>query len=211
MLLRLLCSLAGGVLVRLGVVELNGGEDGVVEAAVDAGDGVDDGVGLVCLEGGGDCEAGGSVTIEDIDELLLLTGSDHDSTALGVYRNVLAGDDAAAARLAEGLLVDLVEGILLLVVLEDDDAAGVGANDDIVLLRAGEAELGEGADCAEDLDRVDGLDLAGVIRAEEVEDLAAGDDDLLGFAAHEVAIDCADDPGGLLECEAVEIHGEDFS
>lgn len=159
------------------------------------------------LEGRRDGEAGGSVAVEDVDELLLLAGADHDSTALGVDSEVLAGDDAAAARLAEGLLVDLVEGVLLLVVLEDDNAAGVGAHDDVVLLGAGEPELGKGSDGAKDLDGVDGLDLAGIVRAEEIKDLASGDDDLLGFAADEVSVDGADDASGLLEGEAVEIHG----
>lgn len=133
-LLRLLRSQAGGVLVGLGVIEFDCGEDGVVETTVDPGNRVDDGVGLVGLEGRGDGEAGGSIAVEDVDELLLFAGANHDGAALGVDGEVLAGDDAAAARLAEGLLVDLVEGVLLLVVLEDDDAAGVGADDDIILL-----------------------------------------------------------------------------
>lgn len=66
--------------------------------------------------------------------------------------------------------------------------------------------MGKGSDGAKDLDGVDGLDLASIVRAEEVEDLASGDDDLLGFAADEVSIDGADDASGLLEGEAVEIH-----
>lgn len=200
-------GLAGVVLVGLGVVELNGRKDGVVEAAVHAGDGIGDCMGLVSLERGGNGEAGGGITVEDVDELLLLAGGDHDGSALGIDGEVLAGDNAAAAGLAEGLLVDLVEAVLVLLVLEDDDAAGVGADDDVVLLGSGEAELGKGSDGAEDIDGVEGLDLAGIVGAEEVECLATGDDDLLGFAAGEVAIDGADNSRRLLKGQVVKVHG----
>lgn len=48
--------------------------------------------------------------------------------------------------------MDFVEDVLFFVVFENYDAAGVGADNDEVLLGAHEAELGEGADCAEDFD-----------------------------------------------------------
>lgn len=94
--------------------------------------------------------------------------------------------------------MDFVEDILLLVVVEDDDSAGVGTDDDVVLLSAGEAELGEGPDGAEDLNGEDGLDPAVVVGAEEIENLASGDGDFLYLAAGEVAVDGADDAGGSL-------------
>lgn len=199
-------GLAGGVLVGLGVVELDGRKDGVVEAAVDAGDGIGYGVGLVSLERGGNGEAGSGITVEDIDELLLLTGSDHDGSALGIDGEVLSRDYTATAGLAEGLLVDLVEAVLVLLVLEDNDAAGVGADNDVVLLGSCESELGEGSDGAQHINGVEGLDLAGLVGAEEVESLATGDGDLLGFATGEVAIDGKDNARRLLKGQIVKVH-----
>lgn len=52
------------------------------------------------------------------------------------------------------------------------------------------------------------MDLTVVVWAEEVEDFATCDGDLLGFAAGEVAVDGADYAGGLVESEVVEVHGE---
>jgi len=103
--------------------------------------------------------------------------------------------------------VNFVEYVFLLVVFEDYDAAGVGADDDVVLLSAHKAELSEGANGAEDFDGEDGLDPAIVVGTEEIEDLAAGNDDFLALAAGEAAVDGTDDAGGTLESETVEIHG----
>lgn len=102
--------------------------------------------------------------------------------------------------------MDFVEDVLLLVIFEDDDATGIGADDDVVLLGTHEAELGEGADGAEDFNGEDGLDPAVVVGAEEIEDLATGHHDFLTLAAGEVAVDGADDAGGTLQSETVEIH-----
>lgn len=51
------------------------------------------------------------------------------------------------------------------------------------------------------------MELTIVVGAEEVEDFAARDGDLLDFAAGEAAVDGAEDAGRLLESEAVEVHG----
>lgn len=92
----------------------------------------------------------GGVMVEDVDELLLLVGSDHGGVALGVDGQVLPRNDAVSPRLVEGLLVDLVDVGDGGVVLEDDEAAGVRANDVVVLLGTGEGELSKGANGTED-------------------------------------------------------------
>lgn len=51
------------------------------------------------------------------------------------------------------------------------------------------------------------MDAAVVVGAEEIEDFAASDDDFLGLAAGEAAVDGADDTSGALKSETVEIHG----
>lgn len=106
--------------------------------------------------------------------------------------------------------MNFVEYVFLFVIFEDYDAAGVGANDDVVLLSAHEAELSERANGAEDFDGEDGLDPAIVVGTEEIKDLASGDDDFLALAAGEVAVDGTDDAGGTLESETVEIHGVEW-
>lgn len=103
--------------------------------------------------------------------------------------------------------MDFVEDVLLLVIFEDDDATGIGADDDVVLLGAHEAELGEGADGAKDFDGENGLDPTIVVGAEEIENLTAGHHDFLALAAGEVAVYGADDAGGALQSKTVEIHG----
>lgn len=223
MLLRLLGSLPGGVAVGLGVLKLNGGEDRVVEPAVEGSEGEGERVGLVRLERRRDGEARGGVTVEDVDELLLLEGGDAEGAALGVDGEELAGDDAAAAGLAEGLLVDLVEAVAVGGVLEDDEAAGVGADDEVVLGGAGEAELGERADGAEDVDGEERAEAAGLrVGAEELESGATGHGDLLRgrrrrrrpgrrrllrVAPAEAADDGAHRARRPLQRQAVEVHG----
>lgn len=220
-LLRLVGGLPRGVAVRLGVLELDGGEDGVVEPAVERGEGEGEGVGLVGLERGRDGEARGGVAVEDVDELLLLERGDAERAALGVDGEELAGYDAAAARLAEGLLVDLVEAVAVGGVLEDDEAARIGADDEVVLVGAGEAELRERADGAEDVDGEERAEAARVrVRAEEVERAAPGHGDLLRGAGAgpgggrllrvppaEAADDGAHRARRALQRQAVEIHG----
>lgn len=50
------------------------------------------------------------------------------------------------------------------------------------------------------------MDATVVVGAEEIEDFASGNDDFLGLAAGEAAVDGADDAGGSLKSEIVEIH-----
>lgn len=220
-LLRLVGSLSRGVAVRLGVLELDGGEDGVVEPAVERGEGEGESIGLVGLERGRDGEARGGVAVEYVDELLLLERGDTERAALGVDGEELAGDDAAASRLAEGLLVDLVEAVAVGGVLEDDEAARVGADDEVVLVGAGEAELRERADGAEDVDGEERAEAARLrVRAEEVERAAPGHGDLLRGAGAgagggrllrvpptEAANDGAHRARRSLQRQAVEVHG----
>jgi len=85
-LLRLVSSLPRGVAVRLSILELDSGEDGVVESTVEGGEGKGNSVGLVRLERGRDGEARGGVAVEDVDELLLLERGDAERAALGVDR-----------------------------------------------------------------------------------------------------------------------------
>jgi hypothetical protein len=131
----------------------------------------------VRLERGRDGEAGGGIAVEDVDELLLLEGGDAECVALGIDGEELAGHEAAAAGLAEGLLVDLVEAVAVGGVPE---AAEVGADDEVVLGGPREAELGERADGAEDVDGEERAEASHLrVWAEEVERAAAGDGDLL--------------------------------
>ena len=218
-LLRLVRSLPRGVAVRLSVLELDGGEDGVVESTVERGEGEGERVGLVRLERGRDGEARGGVAVEDVDELMLLERGDAERAALGVDGEQLAGDDAAAAGLAESLLMDLVEAVAVGGVLEDDEAARVGADDEVVLVGAGEAELRERADDAEDVDGEERAEAARLrVRAEEVERAATGDGyllrgggpggrRLLRVAAAEAADDGAHGARRALQRQAVEVHG----
>lgn len=85
-LLCLVSSLPRGVAVRLSILKLDGGEDGVVESTVEGGEGEGESVGLVRLERGRDGEARGGVAVEDVDELLLLERGDAERAALGVDR-----------------------------------------------------------------------------------------------------------------------------
>jgi hypothetical protein len=63
----------------------------------------------------------------------------------------------------------LVEAVVLLAVLKDDEAAGVGADGEVVLLGSSEAEGDERANGAEDIDGVESDYLARVVGAEELE------------------------------------------
>mmetsp|Transcript_37442 Transcript_37442/g.111073 ORF Transcript_37442/g.111073 Transcript_37442/m.111073 type:complete len:282 (+) Transcript_37442:2636-3481(+) len=105
------------VLVHLFVAQLDGREERVLEAHVHAHRGVDEGVALVRLQRRGNREPGCRVAVQDVHKLLLLDRTDHDSTALRVHGKVLPRNDSAATRLAEGLLVHLLEEVLRAVVL----------------------------------------------------------------------------------------------
>lgn len=115
--------------------------------------------------------------------------------------------------------MDLVEAVAVGGVLEDDEAARVGADDEVVLGGAGEAELRERADGAEDVDGEERAEAAGLrVRAEEVERAAPGDGDLLRgggpggrrllrVAPAEAADDGAHRARRALQRQAVEVHG----
>ena len=89
------------------VVQFQTSKHGVIESDVHAHNVVDDGVGLVGLQGGGDGEPGGRVPVHDVHQLLLLHGPDHGRPALGVHGQILPGDDPPATTLAKRLLVHL--------------------------------------------------------------------------------------------------------
>jgi hypothetical protein len=218
-LLCLVSSLPCGVAVRLNILEFYGREDGVIEPAVKSREGEGEGVGFVRLKRGRDGEARGSVAVEDVYKLLLLERGDAESATLGVHGEELARDDAAAAGLAEGLLVDRVEIVAVGGVLEDDETAGVGADDEVILVGAGRAEVRERENGAE---YVDGEERAEAARrrveAEEVEGAAPSDSDLLRgggpgrgrrllrVTAAEAADDGAHRARRALQRQAVEVH-----
>ena len=166
------------VLDLLGV-HLEGGEDGVVEADVDAHHVEGERVGLVRLEGRGDGEAGSGVAVEDVHELLLLDRADHHGAAARVGRHKLAGHNAAAAGLAVDLGVDPLEAALIGRVLHDDDLTRVRTHDDVVAAATGEPEGSDRADNTEDLAGMDRLHLAVVIGTHELKDLAPRHNELL--------------------------------
>lgn len=130
---------------------------------------VDQRVGLVGLQRGGDGQPGGCVSVEDVDQLLLLDGSwteeaeltlvllqrserlrgrgltDHHSSAFGVDGQELSRDDAPAAALPKRLLVDLLKHVLGRAVLQDDDATAVAPDDDVVCKHTSVSEAAAGA------------------------------------------------------------------
>mmetsp|Transcript_1924 Transcript_1924/g.3662 ORF Transcript_1924/g.3662 Transcript_1924/m.3662 type:complete len:203 (-) Transcript_1924:394-1002(-) len=114
-----------GVLVDLLIAELDGGKEGILEADVHADHRIDQGVALVRLQGRGDGQPGRGVAVQNVDELLLLDGSDHHCTSLGVNGEVLTRHNPPAARLAKRLDVHLLKGVLGPIVLQNHDPAGV--------------------------------------------------------------------------------------
>mmetsp|Transcript_54690 Transcript_54690/g.144051 ORF Transcript_54690/g.144051 Transcript_54690/m.144051 type:complete len:273 (+) Transcript_54690:3117-3935(+) len=196
------------VFVHLFVAQLDGREEGVLEADVHAHRRVDEGVALVGLQGRGDRQPGRGVAVQDVHKLLLLDRADHDGTALRVHGEVLPRHDAAATRLAKGLLVHLLEEILLAVVLEDDDPPRVRGDYDVVTAGACEPEREHRAHNAEDLLRQNALHLPGVIGPEQLDRLVARDDNLLRLRSREVAVDRVGDGRSPLKGQLVELgHG----
>mmetsp|Transcript_6140 Transcript_6140/g.23882 ORF Transcript_6140/g.23882 Transcript_6140/m.23882 type:complete len:327 (-) Transcript_6140:413-1393(-) len=78
-------GLSGGVLVRFPVVDLDGGEDGIVVAHVQRGHAVRQRGGLVRLQRTADREVARRVPIHHIHQLLLLHGRHHDRPARGIH------------------------------------------------------------------------------------------------------------------------------
>ena len=147
------------------------------------------------------------VSVENIDELLLLDGRDHDGATLGIDGQVLARHDSTTSGLAEGLHVHALEQVLGRIVLEDDDPAGVGTDDDVVLVASGQTEGHERTDDAEHFDREQGVDFAGVrIRTHQLQGLAPGHDDLLQLGPGKISVYRVRYPGGPLKGEVVQMH-----
>lgn len=139
---------ASVVLVNLAIVNLKSGEKRVLEADVDASDVKEDGLVPVRLKRRRDGQVGGSVAVEDIDELGFLHCSDHDRATFRIDSKILACHNPARAGLAVRFLVHFYECVRLRVVVEDDDAARVRPNDHIVCSEwsASPAESGGVAD-----------------------------------------------------------------
>ena len=194
-----------GVVLHLLAVDLEGREDRVVEADVGADDREAQRVRLVRLERRRDRQPRRRVAVEDVHELLLLDAADHHRAPARVGRHVLPGHDASAPRLPVRLGVHALELPLLRRELEDRNLARVGADHEVVAVAAGEAERAHRADDAKHLRRVHRLHLAVLVRAEQLEQLAARHDDLLALRRAEVAADCGRDRAAPLEREAVEV------
>lgn len=62
--------------------------------------------------------------------------TNHHSSAFRVDRQELSRDDAPTAALPEGFLVDLLKHVFGRVVLQDDDAAAVAPDDDVICKQA---------------------------------------------------------------------------
>ena len=88
--------------------------------------------GLVGFQGTGNGEPGLRVPVEDVDQLLLLDGTNHHGSALGIDGQVLPGHDPPTSRLAERLHVDAVEGVLGAIVLQDHDPTRIRPQNDVV-------------------------------------------------------------------------------
>ena len=73
-----------------------------------------------------------SISIKDIDQLILLDGCYETSPAFRVTSQVLARYNSAHAGLAKGLEFLLLETILLGVILENGDSSGVSSEDNVV-------------------------------------------------------------------------------
>lgn len=58
--------------------------------------------------------------------------TNHNSTAFGVNSKVLPRDDSSAATLPVRFLVDFLKHILGRIVLQDDNTARVGTNNDVI-------------------------------------------------------------------------------
>jgi hypothetical protein len=129
-------SLARAVDVRVGVVQLDRREAGVLQAAVERGDRETHDVRLVRLQRRRDGEIGGGVAIEHVHEFGLLERADHQRAALGIHHQVLPGDDAPHAALPERLLVHLLERPDGFVVLKDDDPSGIAPEREVISIGA---------------------------------------------------------------------------
>ena len=206
MLLRLRGSLARAVHVRVGVVQLDGREPGVLQPAVERGDREGDDVRLVRLERTRDGETRGGVPVQNVHEFGLLERADHEGAALGVRHQVLPGDDAAHAALPERLLVHLPERAGFGVVLQNHDASGVAPEREVISIGAGQPERRQAPDDAEHLRGEHRHGLAVLIGTQELEGLVPRDHDLVRLGRGEVPDDRAVDAPALLQGEIIQEH-----
>ena len=63
------------------------------------------------------------VSVQNVDELLLLSGSNHDCTTFGICCQVLSRHDPSTTSLPKGFLMNLNKVLTLIVILENDNAA----------------------------------------------------------------------------------------
>lgn len=72
------------------------------------------------------------ISVQDVDELVLLNGSDEACAAFRISGEVLSRDNAADAGLPKGFEVEAVELVQIWLVLEDSDTTGIASHNDII-------------------------------------------------------------------------------
>jgi hypothetical protein len=80
----------------------------------------------------GDCKLRLGVTVENIDQLVLLHGSDQTRTSFGIHSKILTWDNPANTRLSKCFQVDAVKTVLRRNIFNDCDTPGVGADDNVI-------------------------------------------------------------------------------
>mmetsp|Transcript_15182 Transcript_15182/g.38561 ORF Transcript_15182/g.38561 Transcript_15182/m.38561 type:complete len:313 (+) Transcript_15182:1458-2396(+) len=114
--------LVGGQLCAVGtirrvVVHLEHGEERVLEADIHAGHVDDDHVAAVCLQRTADRQTCCTVSVQDVDQFLLLQCGHHHGTSLRIGGHILSGYDTTAATTTKGLFMNLVKTSLSTAVL----------------------------------------------------------------------------------------------
>ncbi len=84
------------------------------------------------LEGRRDGKLSLSISVEYIDELVLLRRRDETCATFGIATQVLAGNDSSDARFSKRLQVQAMESVLGRDILDDGDSARVARYDQIV-------------------------------------------------------------------------------
>src|SRR5205807_203308 len=74
----------------------------------------------------------GLIAIQNVDEFLLLKGSDQHGTSLRVYCNILARHYSSYAALSECLFVYFYKSLLFCVELQNRNAPAVRTEDQII-------------------------------------------------------------------------------
>lgn len=75
---------------------------------------------------------GGTYPVENVDQLALLHGANHDSTSFRIRREVLTRDDPPRTGTAIRFLMKLLELVGRWLIFEDDYPTRIGADDDVV-------------------------------------------------------------------------------